>query len=117
VSSDATIYGYKGKRGIFEKVVELGFATRKGEGYYLTDLGCGFIDPERIIMGQSDKLGSEEHKRLLINTINKLHESNMLVVSPSEKHAFDLVAWPVNKSKKYLWDCAEQRAMRLRPAP
>jgi len=103
VSSDATIYGYKGKRGIFEKVVELGFATRKGEGYYLTDLGCGFIDPERIIMGQSDKLGSDEHKRLLINTINKLHESNMLVVSPSEKHASDLVACAL--CKQCLCDC------------
>ena len=28
----------------------------------------------------------------------------MLVVSPREKHSFDLVAWPVNQKKKYLWN-------------
>ncbi len=28
----------------------------------------------------------------------------MLVVSPSEKHSFDLVAWPVDKKKRYLWN-------------
>lgn len=31
---------------------------------------------------QSDKLGGEEHKRLMAKTIEKLHEENMLVVLP-----------------------------------
>ena len=104
VGSDATIYGFKGKSGIFEKVIALGLAAKKGNGYSLTQQGRAWADPEKIILGQSDKIGSEEHKRLLIKTIEKLHESNMLVVSPREKHSFDLVAWPVNQKKKYLWN-------------
>lgn len=104
VGSDATIYGFKGKAGIFEKAIGLGLAAEKGNGYHLTQQGRAWADPEQIILGQSDKIGSEEHKRLLIKTIEKLHESNMLVVSPREKHSFDLVAWPVNQKKKYLWD-------------
>ncbi|OJI08079.1 MAG: hypothetical protein BK997_01060 [Candidatus Micrarchaeum sp. ARMAN-1] len=104
IGSDATIYGYKGKAGIFEKAVSIGFAAEKGGRYNLTEQGRAWVDPERIIMGQSDKIGSEEHKRLLVKTIDKLHESNMLVVSPREKHSFDLVAWPVNARKRYLWD-------------
>ena len=104
VGSDATIYGFKGKAGIFEKTIGLGLAAEKGNGYHLTQQGRAWADPEQIILGQSDKIGSEEHKRLLVKTIEKLHESNMLVVSPREKHSFDLVAWPVNQKKKYLWD-------------
>ena len=70
----------------------------------MTEEGLRWVDPERIIMGQRDKIGSEEHRQLLIKTIEKLHESNMLVVSAREKHSFDLVAWPMNQKKRYLWD-------------
>ena len=63
-----------------------------------------WIDPERILVNQSDKLGSEEHKRLLIKTIGKLHESNTLVLTTSEKHSFDLLGYPANPNKKWVWD-------------
>ncbi len=63
-----------------------------------------WIDPERILVNQSDKLGSEEHKRLLIKTIEKLHESNTLVLTTSEKHSFDLLGYSANPNKKWVWD-------------
>ncbi len=53
---------------------------------------------------QSDKLGSEEHKRLMAKTIAKLHEENMLVITSSVKHSPDLIAFSVSKKKRYLWD-------------
>ena len=55
---------------------------------------------------QSDKPGSEEHKRLMAKTIEKLHEENMLVVTSSAKHSPDLISFPVSKIKRYLWDFA-----------
>ena len=55
---------------------------------------------------QSDKLGSEEHKRLMAKTIEKLHEENMLVITSSVKHSPDLVSFPVSRAKRYLWDVA-----------
>jgi hypothetical protein len=66
--------------------------------------GLRWVEPERILENQSDKLGSEEHKRLLIRTIHKLHESNMLVTTSRIKHSPDLIAWPVHQKKRYLWD-------------
>ena len=64
------------------------------------------MDPEYIMANQSDKLGSEEHKRLMAKTIEKLHEENMLVVTSRAKHSPDLISFPVSKAKRYLWDVA-----------
>ena len=107
ISSDATIYGYRGKPGILEKLVSAGFATEEDGRYGLTEQGRKWIDPEYIMANQSDKLGSEEHRRLMAKTIEKLHEENMLVITSSAKHSPDLIAFQVSKAKRYLWDAAD----------
>ena len=106
ISSDATIYGYQGKPGILEKLVNAGFAAKAESAYRLTEQGKKWVDPEYIMANQSDKLGSEEHKRLMAKTIEKLHEENMLVAASSAKHSPDLISFPVSKAKRYLWDIA-----------
>ena len=106
IGSDATIYGYRGNPGALEKTVKEGFAKEEGGKYMLTELGRKWVDPNYIMANQSDKLGSEEHKRLMAKTIAKLHESNMLVITSSEKHSPDLIAFPVSRAKSYLWDTA-----------
>ncbi len=106
IGSDATIYGYQGKPGILEKLVSAGFAKEEGGRYGLAEQGKRWVDPEYIMANQSDKLGSEEHKRLMAKTIEKLHEENMLVITSSAKHSPDLVSFPVSRSKRYLWDVA-----------
>ena len=55
---------------------------------------------------QSDKLGSEEHKRLMAKTIEKLHEENMLVVTSSSKYYLNWEYSPISRIKRYLWDVA-----------
>ena len=104
IRSPTTLYGYTAKPGILDGIVNAGFAAKSRTSYELTEQGLKWVDPEQILVNQSDKLGSEEHKRLLIKTINKLHESNMLVITSSIKHSPDLIAWPVHQKKKYLWD-------------
>ena len=104
IKSETTLYGYTAKPGALDGVVNAGFATKSRNTYSLTEEGLKWIDPEHILVNQSDKLGSEEHKRLLISTIHKLHERNMLVITSSIKHSPDLIAWPVHQKKRYLWD-------------
>ncbi|MCL5099998.1 MAG: hypothetical protein M1158_02660 [Candidatus Marsarchaeota archaeon] len=113
VRSDATLYGYEGKPGIFEKVVANGMAGISSGAYSLTEQGLRWVEPGRILAAQSDKLGSEEHKRLLVRTVEKLHESNALVISSSAKHSPDLIAWPVNGSKRYLWDTSKAKGYEI----
>ena len=74
--------------------------------YRLTEQGKRWVVPEYIMANQSDKLGSEEHKKLMAKTIEKLHEENMLVATSSAKHSPDLISFPVSKAKRYLWDIA-----------
>lgn len=104
VRSETTLYGYTARPGILDSIVNAGFAVKSKDAYNLTESGLKWVDPERILINQSDKLGSEEHKRLLIKTIHELHESNILVVTSSIKHSPDLIAWPVHEKKRYLWD-------------
>jgi DNA-binding transcriptional ArsR family regulator len=66
--------GYQGKPGILEKAVSAGFAREENGRYELTEQGKKWVDPEYIMANQSDKLGSEEHRRLMAKTIGKLHE-------------------------------------------
>lgn len=40
----------------------------------------------------------------MAKTISNLHEENMLVITSSVKHSPDLIAFPVSKKKRYLWD-------------
>jgi hypothetical protein len=113
IKSPTTLYGYTAKPGIFDGVVNARFAARNKKSYSLTDEGLKWIDPEQILVNQSDKLGSEEHKRLLISTIHRLHESNILVITSSIKHSPDLIAWPVNEKKKYLWDVGQVKGYEI----
>ena len=89
-----------------ERLVSAGFAKDEGGRHRLAGQRKRWVDPEYIMANQSDKLGSEEHKRLMAKTIEKLHEENMLVISSSTKHSPDLVSFPVSTAKKYLWDVA-----------
>lgn len=104
IASPSTLYGYGGKPGILESIENSGFAAASGNSYRLTEQGLKWVGPERILENQSDKLGSEQHKRLLVRTIENLHEGNMLVVTSSVKHSFDLIAWKPHPKKRYLWD-------------
>ena len=114
ITGDPTIYGSKGRIGIFESLVKLGLASKLGNGYGLTEKGLKFIDPEAIIAG-ANNLGSDLHIRLMKKTIERLHEDNMLVVAPKESDAPDLVAYPVDKKakKKYMWDDKNRRAYEI----
>ena len=114
ITGDPTIYGSKGRIGIFESLVKLGLASKLGNGYGLTEKGLKFIDPEAIIAG-ANNLGSDLHIRLMKKTIERLHEDNMLVVAPKESDAPDLVAYPVDKKakKKYMWDDANRVAYEI----
>ncbi len=113
IKSPSTIYGYTGKPGILDVVVNSGFASKFKDKYGLTEQGRDWIDPERILRNQSDKLGSEEHKRLLIKTIERLHESNILVITSRIKHSPDLIGWSVNDRKRYLWDTERVRGYEI----
>ena len=57
--------------------------------------------------------GSDLHKQILAKTIEKLHESNMLVIAPREREAHDPIAYPVDKRKKYLWDDNSVKAFEI----
>ena len=60
ITGDPTIYGSKGRVGIFESLVKLGLASKLGNSYELTEKGLKFIDPSAIIAGASN-LGSDLH--------------------------------------------------------
>ncbi len=113
IRSPTTLYGYAVKPGVLDGIVSAGFARKARDKYELSEEGLRWVDPERILANQSDKLGSEEHKRLLISTIHKLHESNMLVVTSRIKHSPDLIAWPVNGKKRYLWDAGQVKGYEI----
>ncbi|MDE1828177.1 MAG: hypothetical protein KGH65_03400 [Candidatus Micrarchaeota archaeon] len=104
LTSANSLYGYKGKPSIFETLASRGMVKVVNNMYVLTEAGMVWVDPNVIVSVQSDKLGSEQHKQLLIKLVDKLHEDNMLTVSRKEKHSFDIVAYPVNAKKKSLWD-------------
>ena len=114
ITGDPTIYGSKGRIGIFESLVKLGLAEQAGNGYELTEKGLKFVDTDKIIGGASN-LGSDLHIRLIKKTIEKLHEENMLVVAPKGSDVTDLVAYPVDKRsrKKYMWADDERMAYEI----
>lgn len=113
IRSETTLYGYTAKPGVLEGIVNAGFAEKSRDKYALTETGMKWIDPEQILLNQSDKLGSEEHKRLLISTIHKLHDSNSLVITSRIKHSPDLIAWPVHQKKRYLWDTGSVKGYEI----
>lgn len=79
-------------------------AARNENSYELTEKGLNWVEPMCILANQQDKIGSEQHRRLLAKTMEKLHESNTLVLTTSDKHSFDLLGYPIVLNKKWLWD-------------
>jgi hypothetical protein len=110
VTGDPTIYGYKGRKGVFDNVVSLGYAKKTGKNYELTEKGKKLAEPEAML-GDEEDLGSDLHRQLLKKTIEYLHKKNMLVFS--EVGGFDLIAYPVDAKKKYLWDDVKRRAFEI----
>ena len=110
ITGDPTIYGYKGRNGVFDNAIRLGFAKKTGKCYELTTKGMKWAEPEKMMSEKAD-LGSDLHKQLLIKTIERLHESNMLVLS--EVAGIDLIAYPVDAKKKYLWADSQRRAYEI----
>ena len=114
ITGDPTIYGSKGRVGVFESLAKLDLASKTSNGYELTGKGLKFIDPSAIIDG-ANNLGSDLHIRLMKKTIEKLHEDNMLVVAPKGSDAPDLIAYPVASAikKKYMWDDKNRKAYEI----
>lgn len=111
-AQDNTIYGYGSREGVFDTAASLRLAEKKGKGFMLTDEGKKWIDPATILKDELNA-GSDLHKQILAKTIAKLHESNMLVIAPREREAHDLIAWPVDKRKKYMWDDKARMAYEI----
>ncbi|EQD66029.1 ATPase [mine drainage metagenome] len=114
ITGDPTIYGSKGRIGIFESLVKLGLSETTGKSYKLTEKGLRWVDPSRIIE-DANNLGSDLHMQLIKKTIEKLHDENMLVVAPKGSDAPDLIAYPVANAakKKYMWDDKNRRAYEI----
>ena len=112
ITSDPTIYGTKERQGVFDIAFKLGLAEKGQEGYRLSKNGERWVKPEAILESESE-IGSDLHKQILMKTIEYLHERNMLVIAPSEREAPDLVAYPADKKKKYLWDDVNRRAYEI----
>jgi len=114
ITSDATIYGAKGRPGILDGVVSLGMADYKNKTFELTDKGKRWVDLD-YMTGKSITEGGELHKQIMKSIIKKLHEEGTFVAVPTEKNAPDLIAYPVSKSssKKYLWDDSKRRAYEI----
>lgn len=112
ITSDPTIYGAKGRPGVFDTAESLGYAKKAGKGYELTDAGAKWVDPKIIIKNEKN-LGGDLHIQLMIKTIEELHKANMLVIAPSENEAPDLIAYPVDAKKKFLWDDTKRKCYEI----
>lgn len=110
ITSDSTLYGYKSRKGIFDTVVGLGLVRSIGKSYELTEEGARWVDPKKMTE-DAPNLGSDLHRQLMIKTIDHLHKTNMLVMVP--KDGPDLIAYPVDTKKKYLWDDKRMRAYEI----
>lgn len=99
INGDPTIYGSKGRKGIFENLISLGLARKEGDTYTLTDKGEKWVNPESILETESE-IGSDLHKQLLIKTIGYLHEKNMFVMTTPQPESFDLIAYPIDALKR-----------------
>lgn len=103
-TSPSTLYGSKGNPGIFQELINKSLATESKDGYALTEEGLRWVDPDRIMESQSDKAGSEDHKRLMRKTIKMLQDRLQLAIVGREKHSFDILALPVNAKRRGVWD-------------
>ena len=104
-----TLYGANGKAGIIPNILSRGLAKQVGDHYVLLDDGLKWVDPEIIMANQADKLGSEEHKQLMVKMIRKLQSQLILSIVSREKYSFDILGVPVNEKKRGLWDIRKAR--------
>ena len=113
VTSDPTIYGSKDRKGVLSSLISLGYATKDGSRYTLTDKALWWIDPHTMLK-RAKNTGSDLHKQLMRKTIDKLHEENMLVLIPEGTYVPDLIAYPMSKGdKKYLWEDKNRKAYEI----
>ena len=110
--TDSTLYGYGTRGSIFDTAMSLGYIDKHGKTYLLTEKGKKVVDPSTMLK-EAVNSGSDLHRQILAKTIEKLHESNMLVIAPREREAHDLIAYPVDRHKKYLWDDEDVRAYEI----
>ena len=113
VTSDPTIYGSKDRKGVVSNLISLGYATKEGSKYKLTEKALWWIDPQTMLK-RAKNTGSDLHKQLMRKTIDKLHEENMLVLIPEGVDVPDLMAYPMSKGdKKYLWGDKNRKAYEI----
>jgi len=113
ITGEPTIYGTKGRPGVFDSLVDLGFARKNGKSYELTNNGLNWIDSRKMMENKND-LSSDLHKQLMKKTIESLHEKNVLVIVPSGSSVPDLIGIPMAKGKKkYLWEDKNKRAYEI----
>ena len=110
--TDSTLYGYGTRGSIFDTAMSLGYIDKHGKSYSLTEKGKKVVDSSTMLKDAVNG-GSDLHRQILAKTIEKLHESNMLVIAPRDREAHDLIAYPVDRHKKYLWDDEGVRAYEI----
>ena len=112
-TSPNTLYGSKAKPGIFTNLVAKGMVRKEKKGYRIMESGMKWVDPDMIMANQADKLGSEEHKRLMRKAIQILQEQFRIAIVGREKHSFDILGVPVNAKKPGLWDVSSAKGYEV----
>ena len=87
-------------------------SKKEGDTYTLMEKGSKWVNPESILETESE-IGSDLHKQILIKTIEYLHEKNMLVMATPQPESFDLIAYPIDAKKKFMWDDKNRRAYEI----
>jgi len=112
ITASNTLYGRKQNPSVFDAILKLGMAKDDGGKLSLTEKGERWVVPERILEFESE-VGGDLHRQLLIKTIEHLHGKNMFVMATPEPESFDLIAYPVDAKKKYLWDDKKRKAYEI----
>ncbi len=99
-------------KGHIENLISVGLAKKEGDMYTLTDKDSKLVNPESILETESE-IGSDLHKRLLVKTIEYLHEKNMFVMATPQPESFDLIAYPIDAKKKFMWDDKNRKAYEI----
>jgi hypothetical protein len=122
VTSDQTIYGSSARPGIFKRLVKLKLAEQNKGVFSLTEKGLKWLDPALILEPDRERIGSTMHERMLVRTIKELQKKHMLVVVPEPESegeltdCIDLIAYPIDERRKYLWDDSRRRGYEIQSA-
>ena len=112
-TSPNTLYGSKSKPGIMQNLLNKGLARLDGSCYVLADIGLKWVDSDIIMSGQTDKLGSEEHKQLIRKTIKMLQNELHICLVNKEKYSFDILAIPFDAKKHGIWDVGRAKGYEI----